>query len=38
MPASRWISHVKAFSKKHKIKYGEALKNSQCKNEYKRKG
>ena len=29
-----WIQHVKEFSKKHKMKYGEALKNAQCKTEY----
>ena len=29
-----WIQHVKEFSKKHKMKYGEALKHSQCKSEY----
>jgi hypothetical protein len=31
---SSWITHVKSFAQKHKIKYGEALKNSQCKSEY----
>jgi hypothetical protein len=31
---SSWIAHVKIFSKKHKIKYGEALKNAQCKSKY----
>jgi hypothetical protein len=30
--ASAWVTHVKEFSKK--MKYGEALKNSQCKSEY----
>ena len=29
-----WIAHVKDFAKKHKMKYGEALKNTQCKSEY----
>ena len=28
------IAHVKEFSKKHKMKYGDALKNAQCKSEY----
>ncbi len=31
---SSWIAHVKEFSKKHKMKYNEALKNTQCKSEY----
>lgn len=30
-----WIQHVKEFSKKHKIKYNEALKNPQCIKEFK---
>ena len=34
MVASKWVNHVKAFSKKHKMKFSEALKNSQCKSEY----
>ena len=32
--ASAWVTYVKEFSKKHKMKYGEDLKNSQCKSEY----
>ena len=32
--ASAWVTHVKSFAQKHKIKYGEALKNAQCKSEY----
>ena len=31
---SKWVMHVMDFSKKHRIKYNEALKNSQCKSEY----
>ena len=31
---SSWVQHVKAFAQKHKLKYGEALKNAQCKSEY----
>ena len=31
---SSWVAHVMAFSKKHKMKYGDALKNAQCKSEY----
>ena len=34
MKSSSWINHVKEFSKKHKMKYSEALKNAQCKSEY----
>jgi hypothetical protein len=36
MTASKWIAHVKAFSKKHKIKFGDALKHPQRKSEYKK--
>ena len=31
---SSWVTHVLQWSKKHKMKYGEALKNAQCKSEY----
>ena len=31
-----WIAHVKAFAQKHKMKYGDALKNAQCKKEYQK--
>ena len=31
---SSWVQHVKDFSKKHKMKYVDALKNEQCKSEY----
>ena len=31
---SLWITHVKSFAQKHKMKYGDALKNAQCKSEY----
>ncbi len=31
---SSWITHVKSFAQKHKIKYSEALKNAKCKSEY----
>ena len=27
--ASAWVTHVKSFAQKHKIKYNEALKNAQ---------
>ena len=36
--ASAWVNHVMNFAKKHKIKYGEALRNAQCKSEYKKTG
>ena len=32
--ASAWISHVKAFAVQHKMKYGDALKNPECKSSY----
>ena len=32
--ASAWVTHVKSFVQKHKIKYGEALKYAQCKSEH----
>ena len=31
-----WIQHVKAFAKKHGMKYNEALRNPQCKNSYRK--
>lgn len=31
---SKWVEFVKAYSKKHNIKYNEALKDSKCKSEY----
>lgn len=33
---SQWINHVKEFSKKHNMKYGECLSNPQCKEEYQK--
>jgi len=35
-PVSKWIEHVKAFAKKHKMKYNEALKDPRCKSSYKK--
>ena len=32
--SNNWINHVKAFANKHKIKYMEALKHKECKEEY----
>ena len=29
-----WITHVKQFASKHKMKYGDALKHPQCKSTY----
>jgi hypothetical protein len=31
---SKWIEHVKAYSKKHNMKYSECLKDEKCKSEY----
>jgi hypothetical protein len=31
---SKWIDFVKAYSKKHNMKYNEALKDAKCKSEY----
>jgi hypothetical protein len=33
-----WINHVKQWASQHNCKYGEALKNSECRNNYKNKG
>lgn len=33
---SQWINHVKEFSKKNNMKYGECLSNPQCKAEYQK--
>lgn len=33
---NKWIEHVKSFSKKHNIKYSEALKDPKCKASYKK--
>ena len=33
-PYSSWISHVKAYSQQHNMKYNEALKNAGCKASY----
>ena len=34
--AGKWIAHVKAFAKSHKIKFPEALKHPACKKSYKK--
>ena len=33
-PYSSWIQHVKSFASKNNMKYGDALKNAQCKSSY----
>jgi phage-related protein len=33
--ANKWVEHVKSYAKKHNLKYNEALKDINCKNEYK---
>lgn len=34
---SSWINHIKDFSKKHNLTYGQALKNQECSKSYKKK-
>jgi hypothetical protein len=34
--ASAWIEHVKKFAKDNNMKYSEALKDSKCKESYKK--
>ena len=34
--AGKWIMHVKAFAKSHKIKFRDALKHPDCKKSYKK--
>lgn len=34
--ASSWIDHVKAYAKKHKMKYEDCLKDPKCKSSYKK--
>ena len=34
--ANNWINYVKAYAKKHNIKYSEALKDPKCKAGYKK--
>jgi hypothetical protein len=38
MKTSPWIKHVKDFSKKHKMKYGDAMSDKRCKDTYKKIG
>jgi len=34
--SSKWIEHCKAFAKKHKISFKDAMKDPRCKNSYKK--
>jgi len=34
---SKWITHVKAFAKKNRCSYKDALSNPKCKAQYKKK-
>ena len=38
MKTSPWIKHVKDFSKKYKMKYGDAMSDKRCKDTYKKIG
>ena len=33
-----WVNHVKQWASAHNMKYGQALKSSECSNAYKNKG
>lgn len=35
--SSSWIEHVKAYAKKHNMKYPDALKDAKCKASYRKK-
>jgi len=32
---NKWVEHVKEYSKKHNLKFNEALKDEGCKSSYK---
>lgn len=32
--ANKWIEHLKAYAKKHKISYCEAVSSEECRKEY----
>ena len=32
-----WVNHVKKYAQEHNLKYGQALKSSECRNAYKNK-
>ena len=34
--ANNWVSHVKAYAEKKKMKYNDALKSAECKAEYQK--
>lgn len=33
-----WVQHVKDYATKHNMKYGQALKSSECRSAYKKGG
>ena len=33
-----WVNHFKQWASAHNMKYGQALKSSECRNAYKNKG
>lgn len=35
--ASKWVEHVKQFAEEKEMKYGEAMKNEECKRLYQEK-
>jgi len=36
-PPNKWVVHCKAYAAKHKMKYGDAMKDPKCKSSYKAK-
>ncbi len=36
MANNSWVSHVKAYAEKKKMKYNDALKSAECKAEYQK--
>ena len=34
--ANSWVSHLKEYANKKKMKYNDALKSAECKAEYKK--
>jgi hypothetical protein len=36
MANNKWIQHVKEYASKHKMSYRDALRDSKCKEEYKK--
>ena len=33
-----WVNHVKQWANAHNVRYGQALKSSECRNAYRNKG